>query len=782
MTFIPRTSPKYQAPTHLVDVVAKLEAFQTAPFQFAFSVPPRHGKALADATPILTRRGWTTVGEVRPGDFLVGRDGAWTEVLGVFPQGEVALRRVSFSDGASLVTCAEHRWEAQQRYPGGRDGLSPTPKRVLTTAQFEADLTEADGRLKWRIPVAAPWLGEAASLPLDPYLLGVWLGDGTSRRGEVTSADPEISTAFRAAGFETSYQYPAGAATTHGIPGLVTILKSLGVLGKGLKHIPESYLGADIASRLSLLQGLCDTDGTVAKNGSQQTFTSTCEALARDFKQLVSSLGGTWTEYARPAAGKTAHTISFRLPLGMAGFRLHRKASRLAPHGPRNTPRRFVRRVEEAGRGLATCFTVAAQDHLFCAGRDFVVSHNTELILHFIAWALLKDPSLNICYVTYNKDQALSKSRRALSIARAAGVELVRCTAGEWATPENEHILFTGVGGSVTGKGFNLIIIDDPHKNRAEAESTTYRNHAWDFFQSDLYTRLEPGGSIIDIQTRWHEADLAGRLTQDNPEEEWEAWDFVNLPAIANEGHEGAEVALWPSRWPLDNLKKRRAIVGPYAWASLFQGQPRPRGTTVFGPPSYYTQLPESFRIGQGLDLAYTQKKTADFSVIVTMLRSGEDYYIRRVVRRQLRAPEFKEELRRERARYPNSQCRIYAAGVELGATDFLQEPERQGGRITRPGITLEVMAPEGDKFTRSIPFAAAWNAGHVHLPDPSLIEKEPTEYGWVDKYLSELLAFTGVNDAKDDQIDASAPAFDVLAVTQTGYRRVKDEGNSRRM
>lgn len=573
VNFIPSITPKFEAPWHLAPLLEKIELSRSFPQRELVSTPPRHGKAIAVETPMFTPEGWTVAGAVEVGSRLFGSDGAPTLVQAVFPQGSVPRWRVSFSDGSSLVTCAEHRWQVEQRY-----GYASA---VKTTAELQNDLNEADGRSKWRIPVCAPLqLEYAAPLILDPYLLGCWLGDGTSRRGEITTADPEIIGAFRAAGFSTSYEYRAGKATTYGIPGLLKLLRALNLQtgrgrdARGNKHIPEEYLWGSAPTRLAVLQGLADTDGTVAKNGSQQSFTSTNEQLAQDFKFLVNSLGGVWTEYARPAANKTAHTISFRLPRGLAAFRLHRKGSRLAPWGARNKPRRFITSIEPVEPGEAVCFTVAAPDGLFCAGRELVVTHNTETLIHAIAWLLKQDPSLTVGYATYAADLAKSKSRRARRIALQAGVQLAKGSKSvqEWRTNAGGGLLATGIGGGWTGHGLNVLFVDDPFKGRKEAESETQRQLVWDWYTDVAETRLEPGASAFVIMARWHEDDLVGRLERSEA-----PWHKTVLPAIDDDGK-----PLWPKRYPLDRLRAIEKQLGPYGWRSLYQGRPTSKLGAIF--------------------------------------------------------------------------------------------------------------------------------------------------------------------------------------------------------
>lgn len=713
--------------------------------------PPRHGKAVANDTPMLTRDGWKTAGDVVVGDVVVGSDGDWTRVRGVFPQGAVGLLRVTFSDGSSIVTSGDHRWSVEQRYGG--------PPVVKTTLELESDITESDGRRKWRIPVAKPIAGAAVALHLDPYLLGLWLGDGSSYKAEITTMDQEILDAIGDAGFETSYEYPTGLATTYGILGLQPILKAMRLLKNhgGEKHVPDSYSMADAPVRLAVLQGMADTDGTVAKNGSQQSVTTTSERLAVDIKFLVNSLGGVWTEYARRAAKKIAHTIHFRLPDGMSGFRLERKKSRLMPFSPRNAPRRFVASVESAGTGHATCFEVEAGDHLFCAGRELIVTHNTETLLHAIPWFLKARPDWTVGYCSYSQAIANSKSRVARALTGKAGINLDVNNVTEWRTAERGGVLAVGIGGGLIGYGVNVLMVDDPVKNRIEAESSNKREAIKDWFQNVALTRVEPGGSVIVNMQRWHTDDLAGFCISKL------GWEYLCLPAIDDDG-----AALWPERWSVEELTKRRTDFGEYVWSSLYQGQPIPRGGSVFGDPYVYDEAPTHYRVSIGIDMAYSKKTSSDYSVAVVMAESDGHRYVLDVVRKQCRAPDFLVTLYTLWAKYPSANFRWYASGTELGTADFLTEmsrhpdvlaaiPREMRGRE----LPLDALKPKGDKFTRAIGYAAKWNAHRVLVP---------VDAPWADQFVTEHVNFSGVNDAHDDQVDAAVAASDELEDAPIGY------------
>jgi len=380
----------------------------------------------------------------------------------------------------------------------------------------------------------------------------------------------------------------------------------------------------------------------------------------------------------------------------------------------------------------------------------------SESLLAFIAWALWNRPSMQLSYSSYDAGITRSKSRVALGLVRRLGVTLASENITEWRTPERGGLLAKSVTEGITGQGIELGVIDDPVKGRLQAESKVYRDRAKEWVKNDFLTRLEPNASAICLMTRWHPDDLSGYLINEK------GWEFLCLPAISPEG-----AALWPERWPLSELQLRRSEVGAYVWESLYQGAPRPRGGAVFGDAWLYTVLPQSFRVAIGIDLAYSKKTASDYSVAVVMLEANGYYFIADVVRAQVRAPQFGELVKQLLLRYPTARVRWYAAGTEQGSADFMRE-----AGIPR----LETLPPKGDKFVRAIPYAAAWNAHRVLVPD-----SDGLTVPWLAPFLEEHASFTGTNDDYDDQVDAADTAFDLLADKAPSYAGLPERTMDRR-
>jgi hypothetical protein len=340
--------------------------------------PPKTGKALAIDTPILTETGWMTKGELRPGMKVHAGDGSLTEIVAV---SEVMhgrrCYRVTSRSGASVVADEQHQWLVSNN--GGT--------RIVTTGQL------AGGRRgrRWLLPVAGPLERPELSLPLDPWLLGYWLGNGTATSGELTVNQTdfkEVTGELHRAGFRVGNPHHKRGAVAFTVLGLETILRRLGLL-RG-KRIPEVYLLASRAQRAALLAGLLDADGYAAaqRNGSAAIeFTTTDPDLFFQALELIRSLG----HKASTSVGRATlngvdcgHKLRIRFAASRRAspFRLSRRTAALPDHDlGRRSRCDAVARVEPVASVPVRCIQVAHPSGTFLAGRDFVVTHNSWLVL-----------------------------------------------------------------------------------------------------------------------------------------------------------------------------------------------------------------------------------------------------------------------------------------------------------------------------------------------------------------------------------------------------------------
>lgn len=260
---------------------------------------------------------------------------------------------------------------------------APPAGTVRSTREIAASLLTPSGRRNHAVPVAAALELPARRLPLDPYLFGVWLGDGTTLAGSVTTADAEIVEAFVAGGFPVGpVQQPGRSAPTYAFVGLRERLKKLGVLGD--KHIPLGYLRASRVQRLELLRGLMDADGTVAKHSGSAEITTTRPALRDGLQELVVSLG--WKVRVREGRAMLdgrdcGPKWTCKWVASETVFRLPRKAV-LQKLGRRRTLRfRYIVSAEPCEPSPMRCIAVDSPSHLYLAGRAMVPTHNSDALL-----------------------------------------------------------------------------------------------------------------------------------------------------------------------------------------------------------------------------------------------------------------------------------------------------------------------------------------------------------------------------------------------------------------
>ncbi|BBL76480.1 hypothetical protein MishRS11D_35780 [Methylomagnum ishizawai] len=400
----PYLRPLYDALYEMLgfERVAKLierNVIEVAPLAFM------RGRAQPLTSQVLTPQGWRAMGDLEPGDEVIGSDGRPTQVLGVYPQGEKEVFRVTMTDGASTLACGEHLWSVLT----ASDKRRNKGHRVMRTAELRGNL-KCFHQYRYELPLlSAPAAFPVQAVPLDPYALGLLLGDGCIT-GKTTpafaTADPELAVALDAAlepwGVRLAYKAGTDYVLRYGdggrcgaVPNPATLaLRALGLEGtrSNTKFIPKAYLRNSAEVRLAVLQGLLDTDGTACIQEGRTCraqYSTASPRLRDDVIDLVRSLGGVVYWHVRLAEGRKpglargravhhradAYILEIRLPEGMPPFRLQRKAARYAEHGG-GRPVRFIRAIEPAGTVPTQCIRVAAPDSLYVTD-DFILTHNT---------------------------------------------------------------------------------------------------------------------------------------------------------------------------------------------------------------------------------------------------------------------------------------------------------------------------------------------------------------------------------------------------------------------
>ena len=370
--------------------------------------------------------------------------------------------------------------------------------------------------------------------------------------------------------------------------------------------------------------------------------------------------------------------------------------------------------------------------------------------VRFPAWYLGRNPDKRLILASYAADLAHRFSKLVRNVvddpryeAIFPGVALAQDSrsADAWdLAGRRGGMKAVGVGGPLTGFGANVLLIDDPVKNRAEADSETYRQNVWDWYTSTAYTRLEEGGAVVVIQTRWHEDDLTGRLLEaQGTDPNADQWTVIHMPALSDDG-----LPLWPEKYSLEDLERIRPTVGPRDWEALYQGRPRPPEGAMFRREQFVIEdkPPAGLNWARGWDLAASEKTSADYTCgAKCAIDKQGDLWIADLARWRQTWPETVSDMAQVAATEPGIIWGVEKQGFQLAAIQQL----RADKRFMR--VSLQSVDADRDKVSRAL----VWQPRRVHLVSGE----------WVQAFLSECLSFP--LGKHDDQVDAVSVAVDAL-------------------
>jgi predicted phage terminase large subunit-like protein len=395
--------------------------------------------------------------------------------------------------------------------------------------------------------------------------------------------------------------------------------------------------------------------------------------------------------------------------------------------------------------------------------------HVSEL---FPAWYLGNHPNERIIAASHSASLAYTFSRRVRNLFDHPRWPFPAVTvAGDKAAVQAWDIegtrggyLAIGVGGSPTGSGSDLMLVDDPLRSAADADSATTRESLWEWWTGTMRTRLEPGAKVILTATRWHDDDLTGRLLQEQ-ERGGEQWTHLHLPAIDDDGN-----ALWPERWPLAALLQTKAAIGSRAWQSQYQGDPQPAEGGMFKRHWWgrYTEPPRIERAELVLDSAFKEGVGADYSALALWGTDGRgSAYLLNAWRDRVEFPGLlrlcRDAYAWSSARYPGLPLVIEDKASGQSAIQVLRRADGP-----HPALPIVAYAPPGNvsKIARAEAITGLVEGGRVFVP----------EYApWLEDWLAEHERFpTG---AHDDYVDTSAMAIDRLLLNPSGtFEAVPDD------
>ena len=339
----------------------------------------------------------------------------------------------------------------------------------------------------------------------------------------------------------------------------------------------------------------------------------------------------------------------------------------------------------------------------------------------FPAWYLGNNPNEFIIQATYAQELADDFGRKVRNQVQSpdfnkvfpqVGLRSDSTSAKRFHTMQGGTYSAVGAGGAITGRGAHLLIIDDPIKGREDAESEVQRRNLIDWYKSVAYTRLQPGGKIILIQTRWHQDDLAGFILQDTQEK----WKVLDLPAIDAEGN-----ALWPEAYSKEDLEKIKNTVGQRVWQSLYQQQPSNEEGSIIKRDWWNIyedkKVPVLSYVIQSYDTAFSTNSTADFSACTTW-----GVFTARDQENLPYAACILLDAWKERLEYPDLRKRAQDSYKEWMPDGVLIEKRASGQSLIqdmrRSGVPVITFSPERDKVSRTHGVASMFEGGLVFTLD----------------------------------------------------------------
>ena len=394
---------------------------------------------------------------------------------------------------------------------------------------------------------------------------------------------------------------------------------------------------------------------------------------------------------------------------------------------------------------------------LFCPPRHGKTVVSSQC---FPVWHMGRNPNHEVMAVSYGAELAEANSREArtmfASAAYRAAFPHMRMdrrsqAAAFWRSLPGASYLAAGVGGAITGRGAHLLVVDDPVKNREEADSATTRERTYNWYLSTAYTRLAPGGGVLLIQTRWHDEDLAGRLLVDM-EKGADQWEVVKYPAVASEDEKYRKrgEALHDERWPLSELERIQSAQSPREWAALYQQSPVSEAGAYFRQADFRRfRMSEadtaSMRFYTVWDLALGETDQSDWTVGLTAgLDHQDNLYVVDLVRGRWRAHEIVERIIQQHQLWKARLTGIEHSHIEMAIGPYLAKRKREEGLH---GLVLEPLKHQRrDKPARARSIQGRLQQGRVLVPE----DRE-----WTQMLISEMLRFPA--GKHDDMVDSMA-------------------------
>ena len=736
--------------------------------RIALSCPPQHGKGYPTDFPILTTKGWKKHGDLKIGDYVYNDNGEQVKVIGTQEHYKHSCLKITFANGEQQVITREHLWKVyfeHDKKVGNKHHRQFIPE-IIETRQLMEILPKC--RRSPYVLINKPLQNDNKELPIDPYVLGLWLGDGISRGREIVVDDKDLPYELNGIADRETYEIikrgknvsciRLGNKLPNGRTDFVNKLKSLNLYGN--KHIPTEYLLASEEQRWELLRGLMDTDGCCDKKGNCE-FANINKELAYNVYTLLHSLGikarvGEYnaTLYGRYISKK--YRVLFNPNNTDYIFKIRRKQERLTNKVRKDRQDKFkyfIKSIEEVDDEIVSCISV--DGGMYLSGYELIPTHNSMTLTEALpSWFMGRNPDLRCIVTAYNADVAEKFGDKNRQLVKTFGKDIFGIEISDsqdnktlWDLKKHMGGLYsTGLGGSLTSNNGALIIVDDPFKSELEANTQSIRDAVWSNFTSAVMTRQRGAGNgIIVIHTRWHEDDLIGRLKKLDDGE----WIIINIPCIWEKGIDkmlGRKIGetLCPelgfdSKWA-ESMKK---TIGLKQFNALYQGEPYTEGGELIKRsyiqtydsktrPSVFEELVLS------CDLSFGGTKSNNDPVCLSVWgRLGGNHYLLECVNKKMTFTQTLDSIRVLCGKYPQMIKKIIERKANGSATIEVLNKEIGGFVAFDVGAKSKV-----ERLELCLPY---FEAGNIFFPDERLCPE-------IEELTQQLLRFP--KSTHDDFVD----------------------------
>lgn len=735
-------------------VVEKVEAGQKV--RLCLSVPPQHGKLVENNVPVFTSKGWKKHGELQVGDLVYNHKGDFVKVTNVFPK-YFANCKVTLTNGETILCHENHEWLVYDRF-AHKEKIRET--KFIENYIHENDLVGRWHRYRFQLPNRKPIKGEKQALYVNPYVLGVWLGDGNNTRPTICACENDKITLE-----ECEKYYKVGGRTKHKTTGVLynTYLGLRQDLQKyGMcycktrceKHIPQVFLNASLEQRLELLAGLLDTDGCLETKWNRYVFTTADEKLKDTFEQLIATFGWrTTTHECKPTISNSG--INGKKIYWQIGFnptleipcRIVRKRIKVFSKQRKIS----ICKIERIENKEGNCISV--EGGIYLVGKTMIPTHNSHTVTETLpAWFIGRNPDLRSILTAYNADIAEKFGNKNRQLIKDFGDDIFGISISEsqdnktlWDIDKHRGGLYSaGILGGITSNTSQLTIVDDPFKNGAEADNPENREKVWQTFIDSILTRSQgKGNAVIVIHTRWNEDDLIGRL------EKLGGWIIINIPCVWEKGVDKllnrriGETLCPELGFDAEWATQMQRTLGPRKWNALYQGKPYIDGGNLINRAAikYYTKetLPPNFEtMEMSCDLTFGRtNKDSDNVCIGVWGRVGANHYLLKKVKEKMDFKKTLEMLRILSSQYPQARKKIVEAKANGIATIQTLNGEIGGFVEFDPGSKSKK-----ERFENAIPLI---DSGNVYFPCEEIDNT-------IEDDIEEMLKFP--NGAHDDFVD----------------------------